>query len=57
VLAVGYGFDEKENMNYVLIKNSWGDGWGEGGFARISLDETDPAGTCGILSQLVQAIV
>lgn len=57
VLAVGYGFDHVENLPYVKIKNSWGEDWGEGGFARISLSDSDPEGTCGILHELVQAEV
>jgi C1A family cysteine protease len=35
VLIVGYNDDEQ----YFIVKNSWGTGWGEGGFFRISYDE------------------
>ena len=36
VLAVGYGKDP-ENEDYVIIKNSWGNDWGENGFGKISI--------------------
>jgi len=36
VLAVGYGKDS-ENEDYVIIKNSWGNDWGENGFGKISI--------------------
>jgi C1A family cysteine protease len=52
-LAVGYGHDKKTNLDYVLVKNSWGESWGEKGFAKISLEDQNPKGTCGILTELV----
>ena len=36
VLAVGYGRDST-GEEYVVIKNSWGDDWGENGFGKVSI--------------------
>lgn len=59
VVAVGWGVDEDkpdpknngEPMKYWIIKNTWGDDWGEGGYFKIrrSTDE------CGIESMAVTA--
>jgi len=46
-LAVGYGKDEKTGMEYYLVKNNWGENWGEKGYARIQING-DGAGVCGI---------
>jgi C1A family cysteine protease len=42
VLAVGYDMNE----GFFTIKNSWGTGWGEDGYIRLSI--TPGAGTCGV---------
>ncbi len=36
VLAVGYGRDIT-GEEYVVIKNSWEDDWGENGFGKVSI--------------------
>jgi len=45
VLAVGYG------EGYYLVKNSWGAGWGDHGYVKISDSKKN---VCGILSSASQ---
>ena len=40
-VAVGY------TDNYWIVKNSWGEKWGDNGYIKIKYDETG-AGICGI---------
>ena len=44
VLVVGYGKDSATGLDFWIIKNTWGNKWGEGGYARIqrSMVEGDP---------------
>lgn len=45
VLLVGYQID-----TYYKVKNSWGVEWGENGFMRIVVDDTDSCGVCDYVS-------
>ena len=45
VTAVGYGTDAVSG-DYFLVKNSWGNTWGEAGYVRIGAVDGD--GICGI---------
>ena len=36
IQLVGYGHDQKSNLDYYLVRNSWSSGWGEDGYIRIA---------------------
>lgn len=45
VLAVGYG--QEDGTDYFLVKNSWGSGWGIGGYVKIAADNSNSGqGVC-----------
>jgi len=53
VLAVGYGHDASENMDFWKVKNSWGASWGENGYIRMcrNCNKNMGAGECGLAGQ------
>ncbi|XP_057965954.1 cysteine protease XCP1 [Malania oleifera] len=46
VAAVGYG--SSKGSDYIIVKNSWGQKWGEKGYIRMKRSTGKPEGMCGI---------
>jgi hypothetical protein len=44
VLVVGYG--NEDGQDYWLVKNSWNTTWGDQGYIKLGMDDTN--GTCGV---------
>lgn len=49
VLAVGYGTDLDTQESYFLVKNSWGETWGDSGYVKIGRKTKNEFGICAIL--------
>uniref|UniRef100_A0A0G4HN78 Peptidase C1A papain C-terminal domain-containing protein n=1 Tax=Chromera velia CCMP2878 TaxID=1169474 RepID=A0A0G4HN78_9ALVE len=52
VLVVGYGVEEEGNTPYWLIKNSWGESWGDDGYFKLLRGKGgDTMNDCGVLDR------
>ena len=47
VLITGWGHDSESGLDYWMVKNSWGTGYGEKGYIRLAIVD-DYGGMCGI---------
>jgi C1A family cysteine protease len=52
VLAVGHGVDEETQEPYFLVKNSWGEKWGDKGYVKFSRNSKNEFGMCAILKMV-----
>ena len=46
VTIVGYDISDGIDNGYYIVRNSWGDQWGDSGYILMAIEDGD--GTCGI---------
>ncbi|CAG2180593.1 unnamed protein product [Oppiella nova] len=51
VLVVGYGYDKPSDMGYWIVKNSWGEGYGDHGYVHM---RKDGGNMCRVADHCVQ---
>ncbi len=47
VLVVGYGYDKLSNKDYWIVKNQWGEGFGEKGYIRMRRNKNNMCDIAG----------
>lgn len=50
VLAVGFENEDDTKIPFFLVKNSWGEEWGDEGYIKMAIGKK-AYGTCGIASE------
>jgi len=56
VLVVGYGHDAETDLDYYLVKNSWGLKWGLDGYIKMFRNTNGNTNNCGIATVAAYAI-
>lgn len=51
------GWTTVDGVEAVVVRNSWGTGWGQDGYAYFELSDNDDLGVCGMYREIVGASI